>query len=111
MKAWQKGAILGGIWGLVSAIYILISGLAALGHAPVTDPFPIFIMKIVLLPGYIGILIYKGIISLIEASLINKEIPLILRLFLIVLSIFIPVITGATVVSGLVRVIEKLRAA
>lgn len=75
MKAWVKVAILGGLWGFISGIFVLIALLIAFGHR---QPFASKIIQIVFL-----ILFLPGSIAMTIMDLMNYTPYLKLRLIFI----------------------------
>ncbi|MEE9594823.1 MAG: hypothetical protein V3V92_05425 [Candidatus Hydrothermarchaeales archaeon] len=55
MKAWQKGAIIGGVWGLISVFFVIMAMLIEFGHhQSLTSKIEEIIFSILFLPGVIG---------------------------------------------------------
>lgn len=93
LKAWKKGAIVGALWGLISGIYIFISGIG--GFAGYLTPRSL-LGNLFGITAFIGIYTSGYIRPIEEGSLLNFIVPWILSIFY-----------GALLLGGLSYVISR----
>jgi hypothetical protein len=101
VKSWQKGAIVGAIWGPLSGIYLFLTGICGYGGSCPPRPFLESIFgKVFVIPVTWGMAIH---VTLFGESLVGTYLNLILPL------IAFPSIIGAVLIGGIVYLIDRWR--
>jgi branched-subunit amino acid ABC-type transport system permease component len=101
LKTWQKGAIIGAVWGIVSGIvWFILSFALTIGHAPVNE-LTLIIGKTIFLPGYLTFILNIWI---------SENFPLVIKIHNVALLVFfiLAVVFGA-IIGGSIGYYINLR--
>ncbi len=110
MKAWKKGAVIGGIWGLVSVIAWTVYSYSLIGSHVSQTSFGLNLAKFVFLPGYISGIITGSITNFLYHPTPPYTVNRLIQNISMIVFFLQGILIGAIILSQIARLLEKRKA-